>query len=83
MGGVPTPKYDTATTFQFSSPVYVQDNGEYAIILSSDSNNYKVWISQIGDLIPGSNRTISEQPYMGVLFNHKTAQHGQLNNIKI
>ena len=73
VAGVPTPKYDTATTFEFASPVYVQDNGEYAIILSSDSNNYKVWISQIGDLIPGSNRTISEQPYMGVFFKSQNA----------
>jgi hypothetical protein len=73
VGGVPTPKYDTPTTFEFPSPVYVQDNGEYAIILSSDSNNYQVWISQIGDLIPGSNRTISEQPYMGVFFKSQNA----------
>ena len=67
------PKYDTATTFEFPSPVYVQDNQEYAIILSSDSNNYKVWISQMGDIIPGSTRTISEQPYAGVFFKSQNA----------
>jgi hypothetical protein len=62
------PKYDTPTTFTFPSPVYVQDGQEYAIVLASDSNNYKVWISQMGDIIPASSRTISEQPYAGVLF---------------
>jgi hypothetical protein len=66
--GASYPKYDTPTTFVFSSPVYVQDAQEYAIVLSSDSNNYKVWISQMGDQIPASSRTISEQPYAGVLF---------------
>ena len=71
--GVSVPKYDTPTTFNFPSPVYVQNNTEYAIILSSDSNNYKVWISQIGDQIPGSSRTISEQPYMGVFFKSQNA----------
>ena len=71
--GVQVPKYDTPTTFTFPSPVYVQDGGEYAIVLSSDSNNYKVWISQIGDQIPGSSRTISEQPYMGVFFKSQNA----------
>lgn len=71
--GVSTPKYDTPTTFTFASPVYVQDNTEYAIILSSDSNNYKVWISQLGDQVPGSSRTISEQPYMGVFFKSQNA----------
>lgn len=71
--GVSVPKYDTPTTFNFPSPVYVQDNAEYAIVLSSDSNNYKVWISQLGDQIPGSSRTISEQPYMGVFFKSQNA----------
>jgi hypothetical protein len=71
--GVQIPKYDTPTTFNFPSPVYVQDGGEYAIVLSSDSNNYKVWISQVGDQIPGSSRTISEQPYMGVFFKSQNA----------
>jgi hypothetical protein len=73
VAGVPTPSYDTPTTFEFPSPVYVQDNGEYCIVLLTDSNKYRVWISQIGDLIPGSNRTISEQPYMGVFFKSQNA----------
>ena len=73
LDGVSTPKYDTPTTFTFPSPVYVQDNAEYALVLSSDSNNYKVWISQLGDQIPGSSRTISEQPYMGVFFKSQNA----------
>lgn len=71
--GASYPKYDTATTFTFPSPVYVQDNQEYAIVLASDSNNYKVWISQMGDIIPASSRTISEQPYAGVLFKSQNA----------
>jgi hypothetical protein len=73
LDGVSTPKYDTPTTFIFPSPVYVQENTEYAIVLSSDSNNYKVWISQVGDSIPGSTRTISEQPYLGSLFKSQNA----------
>lgn len=73
LDGVTVAKYDKPTTFTFPSPVYVQDNAEYAIVLSSDSNNYKVWISQVGDSIPGSNRTISEQPYNGVFFKSQNA----------
>ena len=73
LDGVSVRKYDTPTTFVFPSPVYVQDRQEYAIVLSSDSNNYKVWISQLGDQIPGSSRTISEQPYMGVFFKSQNA----------
>jgi hypothetical protein len=73
LDGVATNSYDTATTFRFPSPVYVQENTEYCIVLASDSNKYKVWISQMGDLMPGTSRTISEQPYLGVLFKSQNA----------
>ena len=66
--GTIVPSYDTATTFTFPSPVYVNDATEYALVVASDSNGYKTWISNMGDTIPGSSRTISEQPYAGVLF---------------
>ena len=60
-----------ATNFKFSSPVYLNDKTEYCVVLVSDSSNYKVWISQLGDMSIMStvtDRIISEQPYMGVLF---------------
>lgn len=71
--GVEYPDFNTPTTFVFSSPVYVQNNGEYALVVQSDSNAYKIWISQMGDTIPGSSRTISEQPYNGVMFKSQNA----------
>ena len=66
--------YDVATNFKFTSPVYVNDATEYALVVASDSNGYKAWISNMGDDVPvitgvtGAARTISEQPYAGVLF---------------
>jgi hypothetical protein len=68
LDGVETKSYDTATTFNFPSPVYVQEGVEYAVVLASDSNQYKVWVSQVGETMPGTSRTISEQPYLGSLF---------------
>lgn len=73
VNGGTVPSYDTPTTFEFPSPVYVQDNQEYAIVLLSDSNEYRVWVSQLGDIVPGTSRTISEQPYAGVLFKSQNA----------
>lgn len=73
LDGVATNSFDTPTEFKFPSPVYVQENVEYAIILLSDSNQYNVWISQIGDAVPGTSRTISEQPYLGTLFKSQNA----------
>lgn len=71
--GTSVRSYDTPTNFSFPSPIYVQENAEYCFILSSDSSNYRVWISQVGDTIPGSSRTISEQPYAGVMFKSQNA----------
>ena len=71
--GTSVPKYDTPTSFRFPSPVYVQDGSEYCVVLISDSNKYKVWISQLGDTVPGTSRTISEQPYLGSLFKSQNA----------
>lgn len=64
---------DASTRFTFESPVYVSDNTEYCVVLLSDSNNYNVWISQLGDKVVNSDRYISEQPYAGVLFKSQNA----------
>ena len=64
---------DTPTRFTFPSPVFVNDATEYCIVLSSDSNNYRCWISQLGDKQAGTDRFISEQPYAGVFFKSQNA----------
>lgn len=85
LDGTNYPTFDTPTSFVFPTPVYVQDRSEYCFVLLSDSNKYKVWISQVGDVIPGSSRTISEQPYNGVMFksqNASTWTADQMQDIK-
>ena len=62
-----------STTFTFQAPVYIQQSVEYCFVLLSDSNEYTIWISRMGDLEIGGDRTISEQPYAGVLFKSQNA----------
>jgi hypothetical protein len=66
---------DKPTKFTLRAPVYVQDLTEYCIVLISDSNNYHVWTSNLGeiDLTSPTPRLISEQPYAGVLFKSQNA----------
>ena len=81
-----------ATRFTFPSPVYLSGKKEYALVLLSASNNYRVYISQMGeeDLstvgLPESERTIvSQQPYMGSLFksqNGSTWDPSQFEDLK-
>ena len=58
----------TATTFTFDSPIYLKEGNEYCIVAMTDSLNYKMWISELGQIDIGGSRTVSEQPHLGVLF---------------
>lgn len=69
-----------ATRFTFSSPVYLSGtqeqsvrvnespNSEYSIVLLSDSPNYRVFISRLGELDIQTGTRISTQPTLGSLF---------------
>jgi len=63
----------TSTTFTFDSPIYIQNNQEYCIVLASNSAKYKVWICRLGDTEIGGTRTISSQPTLGSLFKSQNA----------
>ena len=76
----------TATKFTFDSPVYVQDETEYCVVVMSDSLDYRLWISQMGEVdVGGSNRVVSKQPHLGVLFksqNNTTWNAIQMQDMK-
>ena len=63
----------TATTFTFDSPIYIQQNQEYCVVLASNSAKHKVWICRLGDTEIGGTRTISSQPTLGTLFKSQNA----------
>ena len=74
-----------ATVFRFKAPVYLSDTQEYCFVLFSDSNEYTVWISEMGKVDITGDRTISSQPYAGVLFksqNASTWTPNQLQDLK-
>jgi len=58
---------NTATTFTFDSPVYMQPGTEYSICLLANTPDYKVWISDLGTQDTAGNE-ITDQPHVGVLF---------------
>lgn len=57
----------TATRFTFRAPVHLKP-GEYALAVYSDSKEYEVWISEMGEPQVGTTSRITEQPYVGSLF---------------
>jgi hypothetical protein len=89
-----------STKFTFKSPVYLsgpqQQNrsqrpndqntqGEYAIVLISNSTNYKVFISRLGEKDLQSDVKVSNQPSLGSLFksqNSDTWNPSQYDDLK-
>ena len=58
---------------------------EFCIVLASNSANYKVWISRLGEKEIGGTRTISTQPTLGSLFksqNASTWEPSQFEDLK-
>ena len=62
-----TANANVATSVSFASPVFL-DTGEYSLTLGSDSSDYRLWVSELGQTDVVSNKRITEQPYVGLLF---------------
>lgn len=63
------------TSVTFKAPIYLENLKEYAVVLLSDSTNYNVWISRMGEedistvnLPESAKKIVSNQPYLGSLF---------------
>jgi hypothetical protein len=68
-----------ATTFEFDSPVYLNGQTEYAIVVMSNSTEYAVWISRLGEVevqtlgAESGQVLVSTQPTLGSLFKSQNA----------
>lgn len=68
-----------ATNIKFESPVYLESQKEYAIVIISNSNEYNVWISRLGEtdistLSREQNQAlVTTQNLLGSLFKSQNA----------
>ncbi len=73
------------TLFTFPAPIYLQQDIEYCFVIMANTQDYMIWLSHMGDVEIGGNRTISDQPYAGVLFksqNASTWSAAQMEDLK-
>jgi hypothetical protein len=73
-----------ATTFELDTPVFLNQGREYAIVLKSSSDQYRVFISRLGENQIGTTQRISKQPTLGSLFksqNGTTWESSQLDDL--
>jgi hypothetical protein len=58
----------TPTNFKFKYPVYLQNNIEYALVIETDSTDYMMWSSKLGDPDIATSVTVTTQPALGSLY---------------
>ena len=54
-----------------------------AFVLLANTQEYNVYVSRVGQTNLGSDRTISQQPYGGVLFKSQNGSTWTVNKMKI
>jgi len=64
---------NTPTQFVFPSPIYVQDQTEYCIVIMADTQGYRAHISRMGQEGMDGLGVISAQPHAGVFFKSQNA----------
>ena len=61
----------TPTRFKFDFPVYLQNDTEYALTIETDSIDYSLWTSELGQSDVTSNITVSSLPSLGSLYKNQ------------
>ena len=58
----------TPTRFNFRYPVYLQNNTEYALVVETDSIEYSLWASQLGEIEISTSNVVTTQPGLGSVY---------------
>lgn len=73
------------TRFEFDTLVPLMGGEEYCMVVISDSLDYYIWISDLGQRDVGTNEYVGTQPYLGSLFtsqNNRTWTAEQTRDLK-
>jgi hypothetical protein len=58
----------TPSRFNFKHPVYLQNNSEYALNIETDSIEYELWASKLGEIEISTSNVVSTQPLLGSVY---------------
>ncbi len=56
------------THFEFDHPVYLQNDTEYAMAIETDSTDYELWVSRLGEVDVATSTVITTQPSLGSVY---------------
>lgn len=74
-----------STKFTFRKPVYLPEDSDFCFVVRSNSKNYNLWTSKLGERSKETGNIIFEQPYVGSMFrseNNLTWTAEQFEDIK-
>ena len=58
----------TPTKFKFKNPVYLQNDVSYALVIETDSTEYKLWASRLGETEIVTSSPVTTQPLLGSVY---------------
>ena len=58
----------SATNFAFTDPVYLKADEEYALVVSSNSGEYRCWYAILGNVDVVTDKRVEKQEYLGTFF---------------
>ena len=64
----------TPTHFAFDYPVYLQNDTEYALVVETDSIDYKMWSSKLGETDIATSTVITTQPSLGSVYRSQNTE---------
>ena len=64
----------TPTNFMFDFPVYLQNDTEYALVVETDSIDYKLWSSKLGETDIATSTVITTQPSLGSVYRSQNTE---------
>ncbi len=64
----------TPTHFAFDNPVYLQNDTEYALVVETDSTDYELWSSKLGETDIATSTVITTQPSLGSVYRSQNTE---------
>ena len=64
----------TPTHFAYDYPVYLQNDTEYALVIETDSTDYQLWVSRLGETDISTSTVITTQPSLGSVYRSQNTE---------
>ena len=72
----------TPTHFAFDYPVYLQNDTEYALAIETDSVDYELWSSRLGEIDISTSTVITTQPSLGSVYRSQNVDNWTEDNFE-